>query len=70
MSVVNKHLLVKGIVQGVGFRPTVYTYAQNYGLTGWVLNSANGVEIEVHGPSHSVENFIAQLRHHPQKCPG
>ncbi len=67
MSVVNKHLLVKGIVQGVGFRPTVYTYAQNYGLTGWVLNSANGVEIEVHGPSHSVENFIAQLRHHPPK---
>lgn len=67
MSAVNKHLLVKGIVQGVGFRPTVYTYAQVHGLTGWVLNSANGVEIEVHGLSHSIENFIAKLRHYPPK---
>ncbi len=65
MTAVNKRLLIQGIVQGVGFRPTVFTYAQANGLTGWVLNSANGVEIELHGPPKAIEDFIEQLGHQP-----
>ena len=40
---------VKGIVQGVGFRPHVYRLAREFSLNGWVLNSSAGVFIEVEG---------------------
>jgi len=40
-------ILIKGIVQGVGFRPTVYKIAKSLNLKGYVLNSTNGVEIVV-----------------------
>ena len=65
MSAINKRVLVQGIVQGVGFRPTVYGYAQKHGLTGWILNSAHGVEIEVHGDSESLDAFLQELRENP-----
>ncbi|RLA81004.1 MAG: hypothetical protein DRG36_02430, partial [Deltaproteobacteria bacterium] len=41
------HILVQGIVQGVGFRPFVYGLAKKFGLCGWVLNDEQGVQIEV-----------------------
>ena len=40
---------VRGLVQGVGFRPFVYTLARRQGFTGWVKNDADGVLIEVEG---------------------
>lgn len=40
---------VRGLVQGVGFRPHVYGLAQRYALTGWVLNDDAGVLLEVQG---------------------
>ena len=40
---------VRGVVQGVGFRPFVYRLATQLKLSGWVLNSAQGVFIEVEG---------------------
>src|SRR5512139_3318162 len=40
---------VTGVVQGVGFRPTVWRLARELGLTGFVRNSSAGVEIEVEG---------------------
>ena len=40
---------VKGIVQGVGFRPFVYRLAKKYQLNGWVLNAVEGVFIHVEG---------------------
>nr|WP_207654088.1 acylphosphatase [Desulforamulus profundi] len=40
---------VKGLVQGVGFRPFVYNMARSLGLTGWVNNTAEGVIVEVEG---------------------
>jgi hydrogenase maturation protein HypF len=43
------HLIVKGIVQGVGFRPTVYNLARNLRLNGYVTNTSDGVIIEVEG---------------------
>jgi len=58
---VRAHILVKGIVQGVGFRPFIYNLAVSYGLTGWVLNSSEGVHIEVEGEPATVDGFIADI---------
>lgn len=52
---------VSGVVQGVGFRPFVYRLARANGLSGWVLNQENGVEIHVEGASAALENFIGAL---------
>lgn len=52
---------IRGIVQGVGFRPTVWKIAQQLGLTGNVSNDGDGVLIEVHGQSLSINAFIDTL---------
>jgi hydrogenase maturation protein HypF len=65
MSIVNKRLHITGIVQGVGFRPTVFNLAKRYSLAGWVLNNAHGVEIELHGEEETVQAFIHDLRQNP-----
>ncbi|MGW4627220.1 carbamoyltransferase HypF [Streptomyces rubiginosohelvolus] len=54
---VRRHLTVRGAVQGVGFRPFVYTLAEEHGLTGWVTNDADGVHTEVEGPAADVDAF-------------
>ena len=59
---VGSHIWVKGVVQGVGFRPFVYTLATQLQLTGWVRNTSRGVEIEVNGSNELVNYFIEQLR--------
>ncbi|HUT75693.1 MAG TPA: carbamoyltransferase HypF [Armatimonadota bacterium] len=53
---------VKGIVQGVGFRPFVYQLARSLDLGGWVRNSSEGVIIEVEGENGRVEEFVRSLR--------
>ena len=65
MPLINKRLHITGIVQGVGFRPTVFNLAQRFALTGWVLNNAHGVEIELRGPAADVLAFIQDLRQNP-----
>ncbi len=55
------HLCLEGVVQGVGFRPHVYRLARACGLTGWVSNSAAGVEIEVEGPRVAINTFRHRL---------
>jgi len=52
---------VEGIVQGVGFRPFVYTLATGLGLAGFVGNDADGVFAEVEGPSEAVSTFLLAL---------
>lgn len=42
-------ITIKGLVQGVGFRPFVYRIAQEYEIKGFVLNTSEGVVIEAHG---------------------
>ncbi|MFI5178914.1 MAG: carbamoyltransferase HypF [Vicinamibacterales bacterium] len=54
-------LTVRGAVQGVGFRPFVYRLARVLELHGWVLNSPQGVFIEVEGPRDRLERFFARL---------
>lgn len=53
-------VLVKGIVQGVGFRPFVYNLAKSLGLKGYVINSSKGVTIEVEG--NEIDSFIEKLK--------
>jgi hydrogenase maturation protein HypF len=53
---------VRGVVQGVGFRPFVYRLARANDLTGWVLNAEEGVRIHVEGERSRVESFLAELK--------
>ncbi|NMG22816.1 carbamoyltransferase HypF, partial [Brasilonema bromeliae] len=57
---------VRGIVQGVGFRPTVYRLAKAYGLQGEVCNDGQGVLIWVSGCEKSIEEFVQKLQ---KECP-
>ncbi len=56
---------VRGIVQGVGFRPFVYGLAVNNRLTGWVRNTSSGVEIEINGSAPGVQAFCEHLQNNP-----
>ncbi len=52
---------VRGIVQGVGFRPFVYALARKHALAGLVHNDADGVRIEVEGVPEELERFVRAL---------
>jgi hydrogenase maturation protein HypF len=52
---------VRGVVQGVGFRPFVYRLARDHALNGWVLNHSGGVDIEVEGPPETLAAFVRDL---------
>lgn len=58
------HIHVTGIVQGVGMRPFVYREAMAHGICGLVLNAGDGVHIEAHALSESLDEFIAALSEH------
>ncbi|HZZ38333.1 MAG TPA: carbamoyltransferase HypF [Acidobacteriaceae bacterium] len=58
---VRLRLQVRGVVQGVGFRPYVYNLARRHGLAGFVLNSPRGVFIEIEGDPATVDAFLAAL---------
>ncbi len=60
-----RRIRVRGIVQGVGFRPAVYRLAVERGLGGWVLNDAEGVLIELEGPAPVIDDFLGRLSAHP-----
>jgi hydrogenase maturation protein HypF len=60
-----RFLRVRGVVQGVGFRPFVFRLALRHGLTGWVLNGGEGVQIHVEGAAEALERFAAELAAHP-----
>jgi len=56
------HLLVSGVVQGVGYRMFVQRLARHMKLTGWVKNRPSGqVEIEAEGERGMIEAFIQTL---------
>ncbi len=52
---------VRGVVQGVGFRPFVYRLARQHGLSGWVRNTSGSVEIEVEGDGPAVAGFMEEI---------
>ncbi|MDB9314569.1 carbamoyltransferase HypF [Spirulina sp. CS-785/01] len=53
---------IRGIVQGVGFRPFIYNLATELNLTGWVNNSSQGVFIEAEGEQTTLDTFITRIQ--------
>jgi hydrogenase maturation protein HypF len=58
-------ILVRGIVQGIGFRPYLYNLATRLGLAGFVQNQTGTVRIEVEGKGEVLDRFIHELTVHP-----
>ena len=56
---------VRGIVQGVGFRPFVYRLAKRYLVSGWVLNDLDGVFIHAEAETPSLDEFVTELHMDP-----
>ena len=56
------HLNIRGIVQGVGFRPFLHRLTERYALSGWVRNTSAGVELELEGEDTRLEQFVSALR--------
>ena len=56
---------VRGIVQGVGFRPFVYRLARRYIINGWVLNDLDGVFIHAEGEAQLLDEFVTELHMNP-----
>ena len=55
-------ITVRGVVQGVGFRPFIYRLAHEHKLAGWVRNTSGSVEIEVEGEESAVARFVEEIR--------
>jgi hydrogenase maturation protein HypF len=53
---------VRGVVQGVGFRPAMYRLADSLGVTGFVRNDCEGVWLEIEGASSTLDAFVGALR--------
>jgi hydrogenase maturation protein HypF len=60
-----RSIRVRGVVQGVGFRPFVYRLAHENTLAGWVLNAGDGVEIHLEGDGDRLDAFLEHLRTSP-----
>jgi len=61
-SLKSASISVRGVVQGVGFRPFVYGLAVKHNLKGWVYNTSEDVRIEVEGAAKTIEQFGRELR--------
>ena len=64
-SITRRRIVIKGIVQGVGFRPFIYQLAGTYNIKGSVLNSSEGVIIDAEGEGGNMVSFLAAVREHP-----
>jgi hydrogenase maturation protein HypF len=60
-------ITLKGIVQGVGFRPFIYHLVSKHGLAGFVKNQSGGLQMEVEGESASLDAFYQELIEDPPK---
>jgi hydrogenase maturation protein HypF len=66
MAIITKEINIKGLVQGVGFRPFIYRLATEFQLNGTVENNNLGVYLIVEGQEEKVEGFLKSL---PQRIP-
>ena len=62
---IRKRISIRGVVQGVGFRPFVYNLARTLRLTGFILNSSSGVTVEIEGAHSAIDQFLHTLRTSP-----
>jgi len=63
-----RRIHVRGVVQGVGFRPFVFRLARTHALDGWVLNGDAGVQIHVEGCEQALDAFISELQSRPPRA--
>ncbi len=56
------NIQVKGLVQGVGFRPFIYLLAREFKLKGWVENRNDCVQIKVQGEPQKIDKFISSIK--------
>ena len=52
---------IRGIVQGVGFRPFIHKLVREFGLTGWIKNTSSGVELALEGEREAIDRFVSAL---------
>ena len=62
VALARRQIRIRGVVQGVGFRPFAYNLARRLGLAGYVLNSSAGVVAEVEGAPAALDRFLESLR--------
>lgn len=58
-------VLIRGAVQGMGFRPFIHRLALSLNLKGFARNSPEGLLIEIEGDEESLQNFLASLKDSP-----
>src|SRR3990172_6927629 len=61
------HIVVRGAVQGVGFRPFIFRLANELKLSGYVLNNSKGVFIEAEGSEPSLKDFLLRIENDKPK---
>jgi hydrogenase maturation protein HypF len=64
-AALRKSIRVRGVVQGVGFRPFVYRLATEEHLAGFIGNDSDGVIIELEGPESHIRSFLHRLTSEP-----
>src|SRR5690606_37073906 len=57
-----RRLTIQGTVPGVGFRPFVYRLAKDLNAGGWVINSSQGVVIELEAAASTLDQFVNRLQ--------
>jgi len=65
-AIVRRRIRVRGVVQGVGYRPFIFRLAKEEHLAGWVSNDSEGLIAEVEGELKQVERLVARLS---EECP-
>ena len=61
-AVVRRRITIRGVVQGVGFRPFVYNLAAHIGIRGFILNTSSGVTIEAEAGQQALSRFLECLQ--------
>ena len=61
VATARKRICLRGIVQGIGFRPFVYRLARRFQLQGHVRNTAEGVLMEVEGAPRKIDQFLQEM---------
>ncbi len=54
-------IVIRGVVQGVGFRPFIFRLAKELGIKGWIINSSQGVFIDAEAERNTLESFIIRI---------
>ncbi|MGA1839176.1 MAG: carbamoyltransferase HypF [bacterium] len=62
---IRKRICIKGVVQGIGFRPFIYRLANEKDLKGVVFNTEQGITIEVEGEENNIDQFLTDLQKKP-----